>query len=747
MSRKTKVPALPSPTANNQLDFAKAVKGIFDVREGYAGDPLDANVTFRDLVDSGVISVSLNSVGGIGGVGGGSGGSGGGSLPDLTVPPATTGLTATAGITSIILQWDSWAYGNHAYTEIWRSSTSSFGGAVLIGTSQTRFYTDAVGKVSQTYWYWVRFRSEGDVPGPFNSVSGTSASTSNITSNMIENLVADKITAGYTSSVDIEAGTFAGSRFYIGGIVTYEYSDPLEPTKRTGIASVAFPSVALDDDSARFNVDFFRIFNGTTFEIPFEVAGGVVRAKRAFIEDLQVTSAKIDHIIQSTNWNGAYTAPAPSADPNYSAVTLLLNFDGGTTVDQSSLANVPALSSGFTYTSASPLAGAQSVVSTTAGQLTYASSTAFNQRSVYTLEFRIRRTSGDADGFFMGRSAVQYIATSGLSLSITGYGGAPTVALTSGVNHHIALCSDGTTLRVFRDGVLVTSTTALAENLAAQPFGVLGIPGRPDLPCPVAVIDAVRLTQGVARYTANFTPPSGALPGGPTAGFFTSFGTAGWAISKWGDVAINSLYSRGAIAGGGFSPTDWAWPASGGGFFVGPQGIRLGREASGQFFEVTPAGVIRMPGLTVSGGSATFSGNVAAGTITTDAIQGGAASSASSATSSTDTVQLVAIIPAGASAVLLDFYLGPATLTEVTSTTWGGSGKDSWGSSTTAFVTGPLLKELTIAAQTSPSPPTYGTPTPVSAIIISPTPGTYRFTCKRTYFTGTMRLSALILKR
>jgi hypothetical protein len=79
VTRQTKVPSLPAPTASNQLDFAKAVKGIFDVREGLAGDPLDANVTFRALADSGLISVSRNTAGGISSVspapgsGGGSG--------------------------------------------------------------------------------------------------------------------------------------------------------------------------------------------------------------------------------------------------------------------------------------------------------------------------------------------------------------------------------------------------------------------------------------------------------------------------------------------------------------------------------------------------------------------------------------------------------------------------------------------------------------------------------------------------
>ncbi len=762
MTRQTKVPSLPAPTANNQLDFAKAVKGIFDVREGLAGDPLDSNVTFRALVDSGIISVSRNSAGGIGSIGGAP--ATGGGPPDLTSPPVATGLTVTNTLTSIILQWDAWPYGNHAFTEIWRSETTSIGAAVLIGTSATRFYADAVGRTGRTYYYWIRFRSESDVPGPYNSVSGTVGSTGvinnsdlgpliieagnlaagsvtaakfvssiepisivlgalptalstrtiflssdgklyrwngsayvasvpatdlagtitttqiaddsistpklvagsittskiaagavtaneiaantiaagqiaagaitatkiaanaiavgtaaiqngAITNAMIDNLSATKLTAGYAAAVDLEAGVFAGSEFYIGGVVTYEYGDPLAPTQRTGILSVASPAVALNDDGATFNVDYFRIFNGSGIEIPFEIVGGAVRARRANIEDLQVTSAKIDHIIQSSNWNGAHTPLTPSADPHYSSVGLLLNFDASSTADQSSLANAPITATGISFETASPLAGAASIISTSSSQLLYAPSTTFNHRSVYTIEFRIRRTTGQSNGYFMGRSASQYMAIFDMSLSVTNFGAPLTANLSSGVNHHIALCSDGTTLRLFRDGVMVDSSAPSAANLDAQPFGVLGIPGRPDLPPPAAAIDAFRLTQGVARYTANFTPPAGPLPGGPTPGFFTNFGTQGWAISKSGDVAINSLYSRGAIAGGGFSPVDWSWPTSGGGFFVGPQGIRLGREASGQFFEVAAGGAIRAPGLNISGGVLTLGGSAGSAVI------------------------------------------------------------------------------------------------------------------------------------
>ncbi|MFM1990224.1 MAG: hypothetical protein RJA99_3181 [Pseudomonadota bacterium] len=181
---KTRVAAIPAPTDANLRDVARAVKNVLDVREGLIGDPLDRNVTLRDLVDGGLADATVVSRGG------GSGsvnispapglGSGNTEQPDLTPPPQPTGLTASAGLALIILEWAAWSYGNHAYTEIWRSSTDVIGNALLIGTSDTRFYSDAIGSTGVTYFYWVRFRSTADVTGPYNSTNGVQATTGKI---------------------------------------------------------------------------------------------------------------------------------------------------------------------------------------------------------------------------------------------------------------------------------------------------------------------------------------------------------------------------------------------------------------------------------------------------------------------------------------------------------------------------------------------------------------------------------------
>lgn len=124
-----------------------------------------------------------------------------------------------------------------------------------------------------------------------------------ITKAQIGSIYADRIDAGYTSSVDLESSTFYGSEFYIGGTVTYEFNDPQRPTQKTGIATVSNPNIALKNTGAEFNVNFFKIRNGTDTYVPFQVVNGVVNIGVGMIGDGTITNAKIGNFIRSTNYS------------------------------------------------------------------------------------------------------------------------------------------------------------------------------------------------------------------------------------------------------------------------------------------------------------------------------------------------------------------------------------------------------------------------------------------------------------
>ena len=78
--------------------------------------------------------------------------------------------------------------------------------------------------------------------------------------------------------------------------------------------------------------------------------------------------------------------------------------------------------------------------------------------------------------------------------------------------HHIAMTRSGTTVRIFVDGTLDSSATQnnTATNTSELRIGSLSSTYARYF---VGYISDVRITKGLARYTANFTPPTEALRG------------------------------------------------------------------------------------------------------------------------------------------------------------------------------------------------------------------------------------------
>jgi hypothetical protein len=175
---KTKLPALKNipPKTDRELKIAlDSMKEAVEVRLGRRGDPLDRAVTLRELIESGLATSLRNSPFNPDGTGPGIGPP---KQPpgDLTVPPAPTGLEASGAFTNIVLLWNQASYGNHSYTEIWRSQDNALGGATRIATTNAQVYSDEVG-YGGTYYYWVRFVSITNVIGPYNDTEGTVAET------------------------------------------------------------------------------------------------------------------------------------------------------------------------------------------------------------------------------------------------------------------------------------------------------------------------------------------------------------------------------------------------------------------------------------------------------------------------------------------------------------------------------------------------------------------------------------------
>jgi len=178
----TKVPAIKNIPA--KLDYEtkatlESIKEALEVRLGRRGDPRDRAVTLRELIDSGLAKQlagnPFNPNAGAIDFGPPEENPG-----DLSVPPAPNALEASGAFTAILLNWEGMTatapYGNHAFTEIWRSESNEIGGATLRATTNSFIYTDEVG-YGKTYYYWVRYVSTSNIPGPFNDTNGTKAET------------------------------------------------------------------------------------------------------------------------------------------------------------------------------------------------------------------------------------------------------------------------------------------------------------------------------------------------------------------------------------------------------------------------------------------------------------------------------------------------------------------------------------------------------------------------------------------
>jgi len=208
-------------------------------------------------------------------------------------------------------------------------------------------------------------------------------------------------------------------------------------------------------------------------------------------------------------------------DPYWNNVSVLLHMDGSngsTTFTDSSSNSVAVTGYGNAQisTAQSKFGGASAYFDGDGDYLLSASSLAPFQMGTgdFTVEAFIRPTQSVANyrgliGLQSGDLDTLYT----LSGQLTWYNSG-TAAGTIAVDtwQHIAASRQGTSLRTFIDGGLVNTST----NSNDMTFGRLrvGINGGLNGEFFQGWMDELRITKGVARYTANFTPPTAPFPTG-----------------------------------------------------------------------------------------------------------------------------------------------------------------------------------------------------------------------------------------
>lgn len=166
-------------------------------------------------------------------------------------------------------------------------------------------------------------------------------------------------------------------------------------------------------------------------------------------------------------------------------------------------------------------------------------------------------------------------------------------------------------------GVYINAAYILTGTIARAAIGL-------------GVIDDARIANlSAAKLTAGDGTIGGLLKSSNYAA-----SVRGWAINPDGSAEFNTGVFRGQLAaasgrfagyvtGGAFSA--WAWPTTGGGFYLGPEGLLMGNYndwvggRGGGFVQLQTDGNLSTPQFSITNGAATFSGSItgASGTFGT----------------------------------------------------------------------------------------------------------------------------------
>jgi hypothetical protein len=220
-------------------------------------------------------------------------------VPDLTVPPTPTGLSAVNGFGTITLSWDASSSSIHDHTEIWRWTSDNRGSASLVAVIQGTMFADTPpnNSLSVTYYYWIKYVSKWDVVGPFNSTSGLAASTADDPEYVLQNLIATKWAGSTAYVVDdtITPTTPDGRAMQVVSITGDGLSGTIEPNW----AGLAVNGTLVDNQVTwKLMADNVAL---TSFLKPALVDGvWKLAIQEILIADATITSAKIANLAVDT---------------------------------------------------------------------------------------------------------------------------------------------------------------------------------------------------------------------------------------------------------------------------------------------------------------------------------------------------------------------------------------------------------------------------------------------------------------
>ena len=252
-----------------------------------------------------------------------------------------------------------------------------------------------------------------------------------------------------------------------------------------------------------------------------------------YIDDFRITKGVARYTANFTPFTAGFSTLTP-VEPYFHNNSLLLHGDGtngSTTFKDDSINNhtITPYGNAQISTTQSKFGGSSMYFDGAGDYLTAPASDDFSFPGDFTVEFWIKTSTYSHDvsyrrvisngpnsvnsfqlTFFDGSGATQKLCLyqSGVSVTITG-----TIDVADGSWHHIALTRGGSSMRLFVDGVQSGSTATVSTSLSSgATYGLIVGRYQSGNGHFEGYLDDLRITKGVARYTANFTPPTSAFP-------------------------------------------------------------------------------------------------------------------------------------------------------------------------------------------------------------------------------------------
>lgn len=243
-----------------------------------------------------------------------------------------------------------------------------------------------------------------------------------------------------------------------------------------------------------------------------------------------------------------------AGDTHFNDVVLLLHCDGSdnstTFTDSSNYAHtVTAQYNAKIKTAQSKFGGASAYFNGSTDYLVVPHATDFDLSGSFTAEAWIYPTALTSTHviFASDNTSAPLLAVDSSGKLATQLGGVWAYATTGGVTtnvwQHVAMVRSGSSITFYVNGSTVGSIT----NSTNFDTPALRIGASYSISYPFAgYIDEVRLTKGVARYTANFSPPTEAFPGYPTIALEGVLAVPYWIRHRTDDSLITDVAPDGS---------------------------------------------------------------------------------------------------------------------------------------------------------------------------------------------------------